>query len=287
MAPLAGKPASGSLRRSTRSRSPTKRSEQYRNDRAIAADKREDYERSQNVKRQRQEASKHPQAPPKAKPQRVSVAVELPSPYIARTKKPSTNISKASLSGEAVVMGKGTENGNAPATAKSGLSLPPITNMASGPIPPHPGPRPESNDDIQLGVLIEEWKRQRLIWYLTVRDKKCIPPNADYDDLKSVLGADEGWDSENERGDKKVIQRGSRVAAAPTPNATVQIGRFDEEPQRRKPILVGQVQTLSSNNPPNSDKAKGKRKSTEDTAPPAKRPHMDSTTTQRTSSVPM
>ncbi|EUC58197.1 hypothetical protein RSOL_236960, partial [Rhizoctonia solani AG-3 Rhs1AP] len=236
MAPSTGN-APDSLRRSSRTRSPTKQSEQY-------PEKRENFKRSKNIQRQREEASQQPNGPPKATRQPFAVEVELPRPSRAQV-----------------------------IAAKALPALPQINRAASVPIPLHPGSRPVSDDDLELGVLIEEWKRKRLIWFLTVRDNKPISNNTDYDDLKRVLGLDGGWDSEDELNDRKVIQRRSRAPTTSVPTAVApqnrpQIGQFDEEPQRRKPILV---QNMSAPDVPSSSKDLGKRKATEEAGTQAKR----------------
>ncbi|CAE6460715.1 unnamed protein product [Rhizoctonia solani] len=218
-------------------------------------EKRDNYERRQNVRQQCQDASGHTQAAPKAKPRPLAVAVELPSPHHSRVNKSSTNASRSSRD-KAPATVKG--NGNAPTAAKGGPLLPPVNNTASASISTYPGPRPVSDDAIELGVLIEEWKRQRLIWYLSIRDKKYIASNINYDDLKSTLGANEGWDSGNEVHDKKVTQRGNRVVTTSAADS------------------ANRVQPLPPINLPSSDRDKGKRQAAEEASPPpAKRLHTD------------
>ncbi|KEP48228.1 hypothetical protein V565_130290 [Rhizoctonia solani 123E] len=262
MAPSTGN-APDSLRRSSRTRSPTKQSEQYLQSRNITAEKRENFKRSKNIQRQREEASQQPNGPPKATRQPFAVEVELPRPSRAQV---------IGSQGGRQAAPKPQPTKNAPA-AKALPALPQINRAASVPIPLHPGSRPVSDDDLELGVLIEEWKRKRLIWFLTVCDNKPISNNTDYDDLKRVLGLDGGWDSEDELNDRKVIQRRSRAPTTSVPTAVApqnrpQIGQFDEEPQRRKPILV---QNMSAPDVPSSSKDLGKRKATEEAGTQAKR----------------
>ncbi|KAG8696184.1 hypothetical protein FRC11_000916 [Ceratobasidium sp. 423] len=245
-------------RRSGHTRSPAKRSAQYRESRAHVAAKREDWEHGQEVKRQRTEATDPPQAPPKTKA-RLSVAVKMPSPQVVRTKAPSSN--------------KSNEKGKAPPATKGGHAMSPIDEIELLPI--HPGPRPLSDNELELELLTDEWKN--------------ILANTDYDDLKFILGADSGWSSEDEQMDHKVAPRchpkpkptapppkttisapkttdstysapkptasGHKTTSAPktttsAPKATMsgskatmsapggdtQMGQFDEEPPCRKPV---------------------------------------------------
>ncbi|KAG8751598.1 hypothetical protein FRC11_009234 [Ceratobasidium sp. 423] len=97
------------------------------------------------------------------------------------------------------------------------------------------------DDPIELDVLIEEWKHQCLIWYLAYHNHKIIDPMTDYDDLKHVLGSDQGWDSENEELDSQVSQPSGPQTTTSVSHGGTHIGQFDEEPPAQ--ILV-KVQAL-------------------------------------------
>ncbi|KAG8760894.1 hypothetical protein FRC11_014742 [Ceratobasidium sp. 423] len=219
-------------RRSTRKRTPAKQSEQYSKYNAVDVgqeredreDKRNQYERRQEVERQCAAAAS-PSRPPQTSKSRPTMSVQPPGPQASHTSNPPNNNAKGKGKGKA-----------APVVTKGGRLLSPIEETESFPI--YPGPRPEADDPIELGVLIEEWKRQRLIWYLTYRDQKTINPTTDYDDLKRVLGFDQGWDSENEELDGQVSKPSGPQTTTSVSHGGTRIGQFDKEPPARKPIKV-------------------------------------------------
>ncbi|KAG8727964.1 hypothetical protein FRC11_012077, partial [Ceratobasidium sp. 423] len=151
------------------------------------------------------------------------MSVEPPSPQASRTSNLPKNNAK----------GKGKA---APVVTKGGQVLSPIDETESFLI--YPGLRPESNDPIELDVLIEEWKCQHLIWYLVYHDQKIIDPTTDYDDLKRVLGSDQGWDSENEELDGQVSQPSGPQTTTSVSHGGTCISQFDKEPPARKLVKV-------------------------------------------------
>ncbi|KAG8686246.1 hypothetical protein FRC11_009279 [Ceratobasidium sp. 423] len=185
-------------------------------------DKRDQYERRKEVKRQHTAAAS-PSRLPQTSKSRSMMSVEPPSLQASCTSNPPKNNAK----------GKGKA---APVVTKGGRVLSPINEMESFPI--YPGPRPESDDPTELDVLIEEWKRQRLIWYLAYRNRKTIDPTTDYDDLKRVLGSDQGWDPENEELDGQVSRPSGPRTTTSVSHGGTRIGQFDEEPPARKPVKV-------------------------------------------------
>ncbi|KAG8694540.1 hypothetical protein FRC11_002129, partial [Ceratobasidium sp. 423] len=199
--------------------------------RAHVAAKWEDWERGQEVKRQCTEATDPPQAPPKTKA-RLLVAVEMPSPQAVRTKAPSSN--------------KSNEKGKAPPATKGGHAMSPIDEIELLPI--HPGPRPLSDDELELELLTDEWKRRRLIWFLSIRENRNIPANTDYDDLKFILGADSGWSSEDERMDHKVAPQccPKPKLTAPPPKMTISTPKMTDSTYSAPKLTASGHKTMST-----------------------------------------
>ncbi|GAB1521045.1 hypothetical protein RhiTH_004136 [Rhizoctonia solani] len=131
--------------------------------------------------------------------------------------------------------GKGREE-LPPAIAKRGRITSPKAEEFSW--PSDPGPRPKSSGDVILdGVNIEEWNRQRLLFYLSHRDNKAFNPNSDYSDLKRALGNDPEWASDtNKMGVRDQRQdQGPNMADG---DSNVEIDKFDTEPPPCKPVPV-------------------------------------------------
>ncbi|KAG8684056.1 hypothetical protein FRC11_012687 [Ceratobasidium sp. 423] len=85
--------------------------------------------------------------------------------------------------------------------------LSPIDEQEVFPLPAMPGPRPAlTGDQLYDDLEIEEWKRKRLLWYLSIRDNYNPNPHANYSELKSILGADQEWDSDDEALNSNILE---------------------------------------------------------------------------------
>ncbi|QRW23057.1 hypothetical protein RhiXN_08093 [Rhizoctonia solani] len=99
-----------------------------------------------------------------------------------------------------------------------------------------PRPRPKSSGNVILdGVNIEEWNRQRLLFYLSHRDNKAFNPDSNYSDLKRALGNDLEWASDtNKMGVRDQRQdQGPNMADG---DSNVEIDKFDTKPPPCKPV---------------------------------------------------
>ncbi|KDN40726.1 hypothetical protein RSAG8_07901, partial [Rhizoctonia solani AG-8 WAC10335] len=225
-------------RRSSRPRSPSKNSGQYREERLRADIRRKESDRKQVVKDKRAAANG-----PSTKP-RLSIIPEIPA---ASSSTISTRSVSAPNHGDP--KGKAREPTTPAATLGRGRRL--ITPNAEGDMDwedvPYPGPRPQpTGDSIDDGVLEEEWKRQLLLWYLARRDRKPIPPTSDYDDLKHILQVDPLWDSEDET-------LSDRLYHMEYPE---EMGFYDREPIARRPV---QVRALDAPVQPEASTSQGKK----------------------------
>ncbi|KAG8746370.1 hypothetical protein FRC11_012726, partial [Ceratobasidium sp. 423] len=122
--------------------------------------------------------------------------------------------------------------------------LSPIDKQEAFPSLAMPRPRPASTGDQLFDNLeIEEWK---LLWYLSICDNYNPNPHADYSELKSVLGADQEWDSDDEALDSNVLER---RAPANVANVNKDFGEFDDEPKIGNPVQVRAITVPESTQP--------------------------------------
>ncbi|KAG8706271.1 hypothetical protein FRC11_008365 [Ceratobasidium sp. 423] len=78
--------------------------------------------------------------------------------------------------------------------------LSPINKQEVFPSLAMPGPRPAlTGDQLYDDLEIEEWKRN-------IHDNYNPDPHADYSELKSILGADQEWDSDDEALDSNILE---------------------------------------------------------------------------------
>ncbi|KAG8689478.1 hypothetical protein FRC11_002387, partial [Ceratobasidium sp. 423] len=274
--------------------------------RAKPAERWEDNQRKKTIERKRAAAAMDATSSPGKRP--PTSEMSTPSPR-KKQKRTSASVDdeepgrkeEGKGKGKGKEKGKGKGKGKEPATPAATLAkggrrlLTPIQEDDDDPLAQfaHPGPRPRPTDDpVNDGVILEEWQRQRLIWYLVERDGRPVDPDFDYDELKKILGLDGNWDSDDDSRDASLFAGGPSGAPAsgPTAAATADsdsdgVGRYDEEPAPRKPIGVKAL------TPPPAEVAKPhgnqarkshtttnlfERKSTDDSDNPEKRPQAES-----------
>ncbi|CUA68893.1 hypothetical protein RSOLAG22IIIB_08138 [Rhizoctonia solani] len=218
---------------------PSKKGEAYWNGRAPVAERRETKQRKDTIAEKR-----------------AAAAGDSDPPCSTESRARSTIASS-----QEDPKGKGKAVATPPALAKGRRVLTPIQEVETRQNEhslPHPGSRPRSTGDpIQDGVDIEEWQRQRLIWYISHRNKTYVPSNSDYDDLKKILGTDGMWDSDDETHDFGVLGQAAAGVSNGGHNSDYYDGdddpdRYNREPTPRKPVPVKSVNPPP---PPKNDNA--------------------------------
>ncbi|KAF8669044.1 hypothetical protein RHS04_08903, partial [Rhizoctonia solani] len=240
------------LRRSERTKTPLQKGELYSNYEGASckkpADRWENFERKKTVKKKRAAAAMDAPLLPSARPPTAKTGI--PSPPLKQRKTSASTIKKVS---------EGKGKGKEPVTPAAVLSksscrlLTPIEEDDKGPYAQfdHPGPRPKpTNDPINDGVVLEEWQRQRLLWFLVQRNGQPIDPDLDYDEMKKLLGPDGNWHSEDKTRDASIFVGRLFVAPANTCIHKEEIGWYDDEPSPRKPVPVKALATPPAKSAP-------------------------------------
>ncbi|KAF8757569.1 hypothetical protein RHS01_03658 [Rhizoctonia solani] len=226
-----GVEAEPQLRRSERTKTPSQKGELGFHEKP--ADCRENFERKKTVKKKRAAAAMDAPCRPAhghRRPRRGFRARHLNEEKRPQPVTPAAVLSKSSR-----------------------RLLTPIEEDDKGPYAQfdHPGPRPKpTNDPINDGVVLEEWQRQRLLWFLVQRDGRPIDPDSDYDEMKKLLGPDGNWHSEDETQDASIFVGRLFGAPANTRIHEEEIGRYNDEPSPRKPVPVKALATPPAKSAP-------------------------------------
>ncbi|KAG8706262.1 hypothetical protein FRC11_008371, partial [Ceratobasidium sp. 423] len=196
-----------------------------RQEHAQIASKRDTAEVKATIKKKRTARieSSSPAPPPNSRP----MAIEPQAMDLQQPKTPTKNTAD-----------KGKGKAKASLAAQMRQLLSPINEAEDFPSPFKPGPKPQFDCDDALHKLeVDEWKHQRLLWFLCHHDNRIFDPHSDYEDLKSILGDDQRWDSDDDSLDNKILAQGQPS----TTTGCATMGQFDEEPPKRKPVPVKSV----------------------------------------------
>ncbi|KAG8709224.1 hypothetical protein FRC11_005777, partial [Ceratobasidium sp. 423] len=221
------------LGRGRRTKTPSRDSDYYRDLRSAASKKRDSQQRSHTIRKKRAQSTSLSSPARSVRSVEASLSDEIPPTSSKSDQQKTQNASK------------GKEKASLATQMRRILS--PIDEQEVFPSPAMPGPRPAlTGDQLYDDLEIEEWKRKRLLWYLSIRDNYNPDPHADYSELKSILGADQEWDSDDEALDSNVLERRAPANAA---NDDEDFGEFDDEPEIGNPVQVRAITIPESTQP--------------------------------------
>ncbi|KAG8722177.1 hypothetical protein FRC11_002763, partial [Ceratobasidium sp. 423] len=153
-------------------KTPSRDSDYYCDLRSAAAKKRDGQQCSHTIKKKCAQSTSLSSPARSVRSVKASLSDEIPPTSSKLDQQKTQNTSKG--------------KGKASLATQMHRILSPIDEQEAFPSLAMPGLRPASTGDQLFDDLeIEEWKRKRLLWYLSIRDNYNPDPHADYSELKS------------------------------------------------------------------------------------------------------
>ncbi|KAG8681409.1 hypothetical protein FRC11_001140, partial [Ceratobasidium sp. 423] len=201
------------LGRGRHTKTPSRDSDYYRNLCSAASKKHNSQQRSHTIRKKRAQSTSLSSPARSVRSVEASLSDEIPPTSSKSDQQKTQNTSK------------GKEK--ASLTTQMHWILSPIDKQEVFPLLAMPGPRPAlTGDQLYDDLEIEEWKRN-------IHDNYNPDPHANYSELKSILGADQEWDSDDEALDSNVLERCTPTNVA---NDDEDFGEFDNEPEIGNPV---------------------------------------------------